>query len=156
MSLRVPSQMGNSLYPSLSWELWFLQKWRWWLSDRSKCVGALIISQWVCMMRHIIDVKSCFERTETITWGLSKRGRGVTSRRLLVRGVQDYELHDCKMKTKVKYIVHQMHCTPTTVSPTTGVFAFNWFTSCPSSISMYPIEKQLVEDKMLPYIPIHT
>ena len=34
--------------------------------------------------------------------------------------------------------------------------AFNWCTRCPS-ISMHPIEQQLLEAKMLPYIcPIHT
>ena len=79
----------------------------------------------------------------------------------LVRQVQEYERH-CQVKTKVKDMLQQIHCAPK-VSPTTGAFrglyqincAFNWCTRCPS-ISMHPIEKQLLDQKMLPYIPIHT
>ena len=49
------------------------------------------------------------------------------------------------------------------LSPITGAFrglyqincAFNWCNSYPS-ICMHLIEKQLVEDKMLPHILIHT
>ena len=77
-----------------------------------------------------------------------------------MRQIQEYELHS-QIKPKVKEMLHQLHCT--TISPVTCEFrglyqincAFNWCTRCPS-ISMHPIEKQLLDQKMLPYIPIHT
>ena len=87
--------------------------------------------------------------------------RGGATRRRLVRQIQEYD-HHCQSKPKVKEMLHKLHCT-TNVSPVTGEFrglyqincAFNWCNMCPS-ISMHPIEKQLLDQKMLPYIPIHT
>ena len=85
----------------------------------------------------------------------SPRG-GPTRRKLLVRQVQEYEFH-CQLKTKVKDMLKQIHCTPKVRGLYQINCAFNWCTRCwcPST-SMHPIKKQLLEQKMLPYIPIHT
>ena len=92
------------------------QNWSRWLSGTSRCVVALTVSQLICIIRHIIGKIVVLK---VLKQQLHNSARGGSSRRKLVRQVQEYELY-CQVKTKVKDTLQQIHCTPK-VSPITGV-----------------------------------